>query len=115
MHVSARLGQFLRVVGHLLEDVGFLCELQGQSAEGICGSETTGEAEEGRESAMMQTTDSTRRRVGERASTAIESPGSHPTERRGTRQEELSAEDIAIMFACERDETWNTLRSNNEA
>ena len=35
-------------------------------------------------------------------------------ERRGTREEKLSTEDIAdiaIMLACERDETWTTLSS----
>ena len=32
-------------------------------------------------------------------------------ERRGTREEKLTAKDIAIMLACECDETWQTLRN----
>ena len=40
----------------------------------------------------------------------MENPGSHSVNRRGLREEDLTAEDIAIMTTCEIDETWQTLR-----
>ena len=55
-----RIGQFLRIVGHLLEDVGYTCELRGHNM----GEEDTTRAtrEEGEDSTFMQTSSSARRK-----------------------------------------------------
>ena len=61
----------------------------------------------------MQTTTS-RRRTGEEACASTPTgPREEPAVERLTREEDLLQEDIAIaiMLACDADETWKTLRS----
>ena len=109
-HVMARVGQFLSVMGHLLDEVGLLCELHGRDG-GIAEAEQEDAGEEAEEMGLMQTTDS-KRRTEEAATSSRAEP---MTPSRGVREEELTPEDLAIIAACEADEAWQTLKSMRPA
>ena len=110
-NIVARLGQFLRITGHLLEEVGYLCELRDYN-DGVDDHARPQEAEEGEEEmAMMQTSNSRRRTNERRRPSSSPGPQDDRTEHRPRREEELSQEEVAIMLACEADETWQALRN----
>ena len=83
-----------------------MCELHGQDG-GIVEVEQEDAGEEEGETGLMQTADS-RRRAEETGTSSRTRP---MTPSRGVREEELTPEDLAIMAACEADETWQTLRN----
>ena len=89
-NLIARLGQFLCVVGHLLEDVGYLCELREPGAR-----------HPGEEVGLMQASGAQQPNRGRDSS----SPGDATS----TTGNVLTTEERAIMAACNADETWRVL------
>ena len=102
------VGQFLRIWGHMLEHVGYTCEAMSIGEMHALGDTRE---EEDRHRLMQRTMQSplaaTSGEVGETPTTSSTCP-SAPS--RGLREEGLTAEDRAIMHACEQDETWQTIR-----
>ena len=84
-------------MGHLLEGVGYPCELQ---EPGVSRLDEEGEEE----LALMQASGSLQPNTG----------GGSPSQegtRPATREEDLMAEERATIAACSADETWRALRS----
>ena len=92
-HVVARVGQFLRIMGRLVE-VGLLCELQGQDG-GIAETVQEDAGEEEDEVGLMQTADC-RRRTEEAGTSSRAGPTTAPSSR-GMQEGELTPVDLAIM------------------
>ena len=100
------MGQFLRILGQLLEDIGYTCEARQLGDEHRAAH--TQEEEEN--TSVMQRTVSTSRPTtdvqmkGEADTPAPSRTQPEPTSR-GLREEVLSAEDLAIVDTFEDDET----------
>ena len=117
-HYLPQVGQFVR---HMLEDVGYTCELQpgeqGPEANMDGGEE---EDQEGNDHQCMRTrTEETEKRgrttshhneENPQPERATSSGDSQEGGRRGLREDDLTAEDLATMRACEEDVVWQTLR-----
>ena len=105
-----RVGQFLRILGHLLEDVGYTCEAMPAGG----GNDVTHTREEEADNSYLM-----QRHLdpNQPSSSGSLAGGSSPAGGRVTatrhailREEDLSAEDRTIMEACENDETWQTIK-----
>ena len=104
-----RVGQFLRILGHLLGDVGYTCE--AMLAGG--GSDTVHTREpEGDNSYLMQRPFDPNQ-PSSSTLPARERPPSgsaaSATQHAPLGEEDLSPEGRAIMEACEKDGTWQTI------